>query len=171
MKFVAGFTAQHVGQRENRPGLGYDVSATVMGCKPPSAFVCCPSLQLLLISPGGSPTPFGDTKRRRADGTAPVKSGRQHLSVPWPCSTGKMIPQRMLQNDRQWHETVCLRWLRVAGDHKLRTSPSAFASGQLPSVTCSCSVCSILSGCLLRHGVWRGCGYASGALIRCLDAF
>lgn len=28
-----------------------------------------------------------------------------------------------------------------------------------------------LSGCLLRHGVWQSCGYASGALIRCLDAF
>lgn len=86
MKFVAGFTAQHIGRRENQPGLGYDVRAAVAGCKPPPAFTCCPSSQLLLVSPGGSPAPFGDTKRHSAGGTALTKLGRQHLSVPWLCS-------------------------------------------------------------------------------------
>lgn len=87
----------------------------------------------------------------------------------WVTALGKMILQRMLRSDtaRNCVLPVC----QGGREPRAWKQPSCCASRQLPSVTYSCSAYLILSGRLLRRGVWRSCGYASGALIRCLDAF
>lgn len=87
----------------------------------------------------------------------------------WVTALGKMILQRMLRSDTARN---CVLPVSQGGrEPRAWKQPSCCASRQLPSVTYSCSAYLILSGCLLRRGVWRSCGYGSGALIRCLDAF
>lgn len=143
-----------------------------MGCKSPSDFMYYPSFHLLLILRGFSAAPLGGQLHHRA-GSAPMdEAGGWHLSATQLCSRAPSLPWRngSLKDATKW---LAVAWdcvFPMAWGACLKLAPVLWKWAVATGNTSFLRVFD-LSGCLLSHGVWQSCGYASGALIRCLDAF
>lgn len=131
-----------------------------------------PSFHLLLIPVEFSAIPLGEKLHCRA-GPAPVDEvGGKHLSATQLCSRAPSFPWRngSLKDATKWFVVAWDRVFPMAWGACLKLSPVLWKWAVAIGNTSFLRVFD-LSGCLLRHGVWQSCGYASGALIRCLDAF